>query len=209
MLIDIRGHHFDLLPQKAIYWQETKALLIADLHLGKVTHFRKHGIAIPQGAVKRNIQVLKELIHSNDVERMILLGDIFHNDQNMEWDLFTSWRNEFSHIDIIALLGNHDKLPYDVMRDASMHLGDIYQESGFTFRHHPSETAEDNFAFCGHIHPVFSLHSRVQSLRLPCFVFDPYQMILPSFGVFTGGFSVEARPQRGIFVVVENKVLKV
>jgi metallophosphoesterase superfamily enzyme len=48
MQIEIRDNHFDLLIQKAIFWQEKQTLLIGDLHLGKITHFRKEGIAIPQ-----------------------------------------------------------------------------------------------------------------------------------------------------------------
>jgi len=36
-----------LLPQKAIYWQQQKALIVADVHFGKVGHFRKAGIAVP------------------------------------------------------------------------------------------------------------------------------------------------------------------
>ncbi len=35
-----------LLPQKAIYWKQQKALIAADVDLGKVGHFRKAGIAV-------------------------------------------------------------------------------------------------------------------------------------------------------------------
>ncbi|MHB1176840.1 MAG: hypothetical protein ACYCZO_00750 [Daejeonella sp.] len=37
-----------LLPEKAILGQEEKTLIIADIHLGKVGHFRKAGIGIPK-----------------------------------------------------------------------------------------------------------------------------------------------------------------
>ena len=41
-----------LLPEKAIYWKQQKALIAADVHLGKVGHFRKAGIAVPQQLAK-------------------------------------------------------------------------------------------------------------------------------------------------------------
>ena len=35
----------------AIFIEKYSMLLISDVHLGKVTHFRKHGAAVPQNAV--------------------------------------------------------------------------------------------------------------------------------------------------------------
>jgi hypothetical protein len=49
-----------LLTQRAIFWQETQTLLIGDLHLGKITHFRKEGIAVPPNAIDNNFKRLNE-----------------------------------------------------------------------------------------------------------------------------------------------------
>ena len=46
--IKLKGNHFDLHPSGAAFWVET--LLLADVHLGKVAHFRKNGIAVPRKA---------------------------------------------------------------------------------------------------------------------------------------------------------------
>ena len=62
MKIEIRGHDFVMVHQKALYWQNTKTLLISDLHVGKITHFRKSGFAIPTLAQANNLQRLDELI---------------------------------------------------------------------------------------------------------------------------------------------------
>ena len=40
------GQDLVLLPQKAIYWKQEKTLIAADVHMGKVGHFRKAGIAV-------------------------------------------------------------------------------------------------------------------------------------------------------------------
>ena len=51
-----------LLPQKAIYWQQEKALIAADVHLGKVGHFRKAGIAVPRDMEQNDLAILSDLI---------------------------------------------------------------------------------------------------------------------------------------------------
>ena len=94
MEIEIRGQHFQLLPQKAVYWREKNTLLISDLHLGKITHFRKEGIAVPSIAYHRNFSILDELIDTLHAERIIFLGDLFHHKRNKEWEVFESWRNK-------------------------------------------------------------------------------------------------------------------
>jgi hypothetical protein len=51
-----------LLPQKAIFWQQEGILLIADVHLGKINHFRKAGIAVPHIATASDYTALEELL---------------------------------------------------------------------------------------------------------------------------------------------------
>ena len=46
--IEINNHNFILHPSGAIFWLEKKTLFLADVHLGKVAHFRKNGIAVPR-----------------------------------------------------------------------------------------------------------------------------------------------------------------
>ena len=48
--IVIFNNHFYLHKTGAIYWKEKNTLLLADLHLGKVGHFRKSGIPVPRKA---------------------------------------------------------------------------------------------------------------------------------------------------------------
>ena len=54
--LKIHKNHFKLHPSGAIYWEEKKMLLIADVHLGKVAHFRKHGAPVPANAAFQNLE---------------------------------------------------------------------------------------------------------------------------------------------------------
>ena len=60
MQIEVHGESFVLYPQKAVFWPKHKILMIADLHLGKINHFRRSGIAVPTKANDKNIEVFIE-----------------------------------------------------------------------------------------------------------------------------------------------------
>jgi hypothetical protein len=46
-----------------------------------------------------------------------------------------------------------------------------------------------------------------QSLRLPCFFFEERGGILPAFGDFTGLFTLKAKAQNKVYLIVEGKVI--
>ena len=52
-----------LSPQRSIFWEEEKALIVSDLHFGKTGHFRKSGIAVPQSVYEEDLQRLVDLLH--------------------------------------------------------------------------------------------------------------------------------------------------
>ena len=178
---------------------------------GKITHFRKAGIAAPTAAFENNFSRLTNMLDQNDVERVIFLGDLFHNRYNKEWDRFVSWRQQYQEVKMLLLIGNHDILPADLFMQANVQLHDHLEEGSFLFYHHPVEAfAANQFIFCGHVHPVYCLRSTGrQHMKLPCFVLDQHQMILPSFGVFTGGYEMDAMVRRKIYVVDGERVMEV
>lgn len=210
MRIDIDQNQFYLLHQKAVFWKEKATLLIGDLHLGKITYFREAGIAAPSSAYENNFARLSELMVENNPVRIIFLGDLFHNRYNLEWERFVKWRKDHPRVEIKMILGNHDILPRYLFEENEIEVYNEYREEKFQFVHQPVQSEVDYFSFCGHIHPVYCLRSPAkQSIKLPCFVVDVNQMILPSFGIFTGGFEMESFNTRRIFVIAEDKVLPV
>ncbi len=212
MEIKIRGNHFVLLTRKAICWKEQQMLIVSDAHLGKITHFRKEGIAIPQSAIEKNFECLDELIAETQPHRILFLGDLFHHKYNNEWELFVDWRNKHQQLEVIIVIGNHDILPMRLYLDNHMKVFfDDHIIGDFLFTHHPKTVINTpKFIFAGHVHPVFTLQAKArQRLRLPCFVIDENQAILPSFGVFTGGFETAFIPNRRLFIVTNERVFEV
>src|SRR6201992_764449 len=172
----LRGQDLILLPQKAIYWKQEKALIAADVHLGKVGHFRKAGIAVPRDMEQTDLSELSDLIFEYKPQKLIFLGDLFHSDMNADWEWFRMWRQQHKKLEIILIRGNHDIIHDKYYIELNVALHDELQIGPFLMLHHPMpyEKLEqiDAYAFCGHIHPGVNLSGRArQSITIPCFAF--------------------------------------
>ena len=75
--IQINENHFDLHPSGALYWEEKKTLMLADVHLGKVAHFRKNGIAVPRKAEGAFYEKITLLLNEFEVERLLFFRRSF------------------------------------------------------------------------------------------------------------------------------------
>jgi len=203
-----------LLPQKAIYWQQQKTLIVADVHLGKVGHFRKAGIAVPRDMEQNDLAVLSDLVDEHYPEKIIFLGDLFHSDLNADWDWFVLWRKQFPKLELILIRGNHDIIHDRHYIELDIKLHQSLTIGPFLMLHHPLDSINllmvDQYVFCGHIHPGISLTGRArQQLTLPCFAFGQKQVILPSFGKFTGRVAIRNQQTDRIFAIAQNKVIAI
>ncbi|HEV7331855.1 MAG TPA: ligase-associated DNA damage response endonuclease PdeM [Flavisolibacter sp.] len=206
----IQEQHLWLSAQRALFWEEEKALVVSDLHFGKTGHFRKAGIAVPQHVYKEDLQRLVSLLHYFKPLQLIVVGDFFHSSANTELDWFRRWREDFSPLQITLVRGNHDILADAWYRDAAIEV--VYptlQMGPFLFSHDRCETAPGLYAFCGHIHPGVLIHGLgKQSLRFPCFYFMERHCILPAFSKFTGAVAMNQAEASAIFAIVENELIK-
>jgi DNA ligase-associated metallophosphoesterase len=211
--ITLHNNIFTLCPQKALFWQEQNTLLISDLHIGKILHFRKAGIAIPPQAVMENFARLDQLMKAHEVKKIIFIGDLFHSDVNNEWDQFCEWRKNYKDIEMKIVLGNHDKLPDSFCDDFNIEVHKKDMNVGpFTFSHYPAKEfkSDEEYVFSGHIHPVIVLSGKAsQHIKLPCFYFGKQQAILPSFGYFTGGYRIEPVKGDRVVGIAEGKLVEV
>lgn len=208
------GQDLLLLPQKAIFWQQERALIVADVHLGKVGHFRKAGIAVPRDMEQNDLAVLSDLIDEYKPKKVLFLGDLFHSDKNADWDWFVLWRRQFPKLELTLIRGNHDIIHDQHYLELNVSLHNELAIGPFLMLHHPlSEDILQNtegYVFCGHIHPGVSLSGKArQSVTLPCFAFGSRQAILPSFGRFTGKVSIRNMKTDHIFAVLQNKIIAV
>lgn len=207
MQLKIQQQHFVLHHSGAIYWEDYKILLIADVHLGKVTHFRKHGIAVPKDSANENFNRLGHVIEDFQPEKVCFLGDLFHSYENTEWLRFKDFIQTYPAIHFILVKGNHDIIPASRYFQLHIKVENEFIIDEFLLTHHPEER-ENFFNFCGHIHPAVQLQGvGKQSITLRCFLQKPQQMILPVFGNFTGNYTMRPSEHDQVFVIGDSEVV--
>ncbi len=200
----IKNHEFMLLADKALYWPEKKAMLIADAHFGKAAAYRALGQPVPQGTTSLNLQRLNALLDQYPTERLIFLGDFLHAPKSHAPSTLAalkSWRKQHAAMQCILIRGNHDLRAGDPPPDLNI---DVVTEpfliGDFALQHIPNPHITHH-VIAGHVHPVFRLKGKGrQSLLLPCFVHNPAITLLPSFGDFTGGFATKIGLEDKVFV---------
>lgn len=206
--IEIKHQNFVLHPSGALFWKEKSAILISDVHLGKVSHFRKYGAAVPVKAIEKNFELLDTAISHFRPKIICFLGDLFHSYINAEWRLFENWvqdRNE----EIILVSGNHDIISPLKYENIGVKVVAEILLDGFLLTHHPEER-EGFFNFSGHIHPAVRLKgSGRQSLRLPCFFKSKNQLILPAFGEFTGSHVLKKDKGHEVYAIADSSIVKI
>ncbi len=205
--VTLFDQHFILHSTGAAYWQEQDVILLADVHLGKSAHFRKHGMAIPSQADDKEYDKLNEVITAFNPSRLWFLGDLFHSYINAEWHYFEQWVHMQS-IELALIMGNHDLISRDRFEKLGVKTHEVLHMGSLFLTHHP-ETVAAKFNIAGHIHPSVKLLGKgKQKMKLPCFFVSEMGMILPAFGDFTGTYSLTPKKGNRVFVIVDDAVVE-
>jgi DNA ligase-associated metallophosphoesterase len=206
--LDQRLH---LLAGRALYWEEKKTLVVADLHLGKAATFRAHGLALPSGTTHATLMRLSALLERTQAERLLILGDLLHARAGRTAaliDQVAAWRQEYGALRVDLVLGNHDRGAGVPPHTWAMDWGNELAEAPFVWRHEPG-SSDRGYVVAGHVHPGVHLRGPGERLTLPCFYFGQKYGILPAFGEFTGWGIVRAKAGDAVFVIAEDEVIRV
>jgi len=195
-----------LSQQKVVFDPVHNALFVADIHLGKAATFRSLGVPVPAGTTLENLDRLSAAIARHQPTSLYFLGDLLHAKAAHNAELLEKlqqWRQQHSNIQMTLIRGNHDSKAGDP--PASLNIAVVeepFMLGGFALCHHP-QTVPNALVLAGHEHPVVVLNGKGRSrARLPCFHLKTGQLILPSFGAFTGGYSVNPQAGEAVFPVV-------
>ncbi len=187
----LSGIELELLPERAVWWPAERALVIADVHLGKDQVFRRSGIAIPEAVFDAELGALDHVLTTRPVEHLVILGDWVHA-QPKEGEVWAQriaeWRRGRPELAITLVPGNHDRrlapwLELWGIREAE----EPFFLGGLRLVHDTDSKAAEA-GMSGHLHPVARLRAGFDRVRLPAFAHCDDHLILPAFGRFTGGF---------------------
>jgi uncharacterized protein len=222
----IKGQQLWLSPERCIFWEEERSLIVSDLHFGKTGHFRKAGIGVPQSVYQEDMQRLLSQIQYFQPRQLLVVGDLFHSRENKELSMFRKWRDDFPDLGIRLIRGNHDILKSDWYEAAGITVSQGCWNLGvFSFVHDIMDLddvaacADERMAdgvpegdgdgkapvyyFSGHIHPGIRIRGMgKQALQFPCFYFGEEYAVLPAFSHFTGTVPMDPTPQSNIFAIL-------
>ncbi len=180
------GRSLSALPQGAVFWPERRALLVADLHFEKASWFSRFGQMLPPYDSIATLTDLGALISAVQATEVWCLGDSFHDVGACD-RLPEAARTMLTALTGAVcwtwITGNHDP----VLRDRCG--GVVAQDTvidGVVLRHE-ADPAEIRPELSGHFHPKLRVRVRGRQVARRCFVATSTKLVLPAFGVLTGG----------------------
>jgi len=170
-------------PSGALCLPDHALIVVSDLHLGKANRIaRREGRLTPPYETLETLTRLSDVLAAHQPRTVICLGDSFDD------DLAVKQISEDERAAISALMagrrwiwiaGNHDPAPTEL---GGAHLNE-HSIGPLVFRHIAETGATGEIS--GHYHPKVRMRG-----RRPCFLADGNRVILPAFGVYTGGLLV-------------------
>lgn len=189
--IELGGERLVARASGALWWPAQDLICVADLHLGKSERMaRRGGTLLPPYETAETLARLQAEVEAVGAKTVVCLGDSFDDTAagaalgTDDRALLTSLMSGRSWV---WVAGNHDPGAAPEVR-----------VGGVVFRHAAIFDAEAG-EVSGHYHPKVRMLVRGRAISRRCFITDGQRMILPAFGVFTGGLDADSPPLRQLF----------
>ncbi len=207
--------------ERALYWKDENAIIVADLHIGMEFEFREHGINIPF-QTDRMAERCERLIESTGAERIIILGDLKHmiagKEQLMEERKHVSifLKRLSEKVEIVLVKGNHDgsirSRRMKIYGPRGIKIGEVFLFHGHAWP--GKEIADVSIAIASHLHPHVKIVNELgYSYIQPCWVRGKMKkeimkkrygrekkmefIIMPAFNEIAGGVAInESMPEK-------------
>ncbi|HEY2707831.1 MAG TPA: ligase-associated DNA damage response endonuclease PdeM [Caulobacteraceae bacterium] len=198
LVLELAGTLVLLRPSGALWLEQERLLVVADLHLEKGSAYAARGQMLPPYDTRETLARLTAEAAQLRPRMVLFLGDTLH-DAGAEARLCTEDVRTLTTIasvtDLVWLVGNHDAdgpcaLPGQTTADWSV--------AGLSLVHEP-HGAPRYGEVAGHLHPCAKVKGRVGSVRRRAFVTDGERLVIPAFGAFAGGLNVRDTAFSGLF----------
>ena len=204
VIFEWRDQPLQLLGAMAAWDPQRRALLVADLHLGKAETFQAHGIPLPSDGDGETLNGLLELAHQLEPKQVVVLGDLIHSRLGLTGELRAKLAAlpELLGCPLRLIGGNHEQGSWieGLPQEPSQALGPWWLS-------HIPEPRAGMLNLCGHLHPVAVVGRGADRLRLPCFSYceTSERLALPAYGRLTGGHPCS--PGERIWLVAEGAIV--
>ncbi len=202
----------DLMPERALFLRAARALVVADLHVGKSESYRRFGVPSADGIDEETLVRLSRAAMRAGAKVIVVVGDLTHSVEGIgeaEMERFAEFRARCS-LPMRLVEGNHDRgvgtLPPEWMVDR---VRGAFALGGVRFEHEPPAVAAASWTVSGHLHPMLSVARGTRSVEAPAFVVDHAlrTLVLPAFSKFTRGVRYEPRTKVDLYAIAESEVV--
>ena len=208
--IDVAGETLVMHHERALWWPAQRALLLADMHLGKGSVLRRAGMAVPTGQTTADLQRISALIAQYQAAQLIVLGDLVHGSAppDAPWIVQTlAWRKQHAAVAMRLVEGNHDR-HLDAAALGFERVPESLAMAPFILRHAPAPSTR-GYVLAGHIHPGVNVRDGWRRHRLPAFRFGQRVGLVPAFGTLTGLFESPVAEGERVIAVTPAGLLPV
>jgi DNA ligase-associated metallophosphoesterase len=199
MLVEVAGRLRLLRHSGALWLEEDRALVFADVHLEKGSAFASRGQLLPPYDTRETLRRIADEAQALQPRLIVMLGDAFHDtdaEARMDRADIETLFAIASGRTLIWVVGNHDPKPPENLPGEP---ADELSLSGLILRHEPEPEAPDGET-AGHLHPCARVAAGGRSVRRRCFVTDGRRLILPAFGAYAGGLSIRDQAFARLFM---------
>ncbi|SDR18646.1 putative phosphoesterase [Rhizobiales bacterium GAS113] len=185
----------------ALWHEDERTLIVADLHLEKGSSLARRGMMLPPYDTPATLAALAAVIAHYDPRCVISLGDGFHDSdgaERLDAECRTALRAMQAGRDWVWVAGNHD--PAAPAGLPGIHV-EACEVAGVKARHEPGSGLDDSAQgeIAGHLHPVARIVGRGGGVRRRCFATDERRCVLPAFGAYAGGLDLRAAAFSAVF----------
>ncbi len=194
----LNGAAVTLRASGALWIEDQRMLVVADLHLEKGSAYAMRGQMLPPYDTRETLRRLQAEVMTTLPEAVVLLGDTFHDRKSegrLARDDAQALRALAGATRLIWVIGNHDA---DGPRALPGDVADEIAVAGLILRHEPLAGPQVG-EVAGHLHPCARVVASRGSVRRRCFVTDGSRMVVPAFGAYAGGLNVKDEAFAGLF----------
>lgn len=192
-----------LARERAIYLDQERTLVIADIHWGYAHAHRIRGNLLPLRGNEAIAQRLHLLLERYKPKQMIWLGDSLHTAEAAA--SAEQFLGELpTELEVVIIRGNHDrKWPRADI--------DEFRMGNYVFHHGDQSpaTKAGTTEIIGHIHPAFLWSDDAgMRLRIPMLVEEAHRLILPAFSDWSAGatWNDKIKPGEKLWLISSHRI---
>jgi hypothetical protein len=201
-IVEFANNRVILDASGTLFWPDFDLLMFSDLHFEKGSFLSQFANPLPRIDTRKTLDNMQIVLAIYQPECVVCLGDSFHDGNAIS-------RMEADDIDLLNsmvgsvqqwqwVLGNHDpEIPKEIAGKSFPYL----EQNNILLVHEPEDLAQINEGhkcnqpitaqIIGHFHPKMRIRQSGHSMSGKCFVVANDVLLMPAFGQYTGGLSVD------------------